>query len=74
MKRYWDDRCKAPYIYDSETGLFISYDDPESIACKADFVVSKKLGGMMCWQTGQDNGDLVQAFIDNKVKFETLKN
>lgn len=74
LKRYWDDRCKAPYIYDSETGLFISYDDPESIACKADFVVSKKLGGMMCWQTGQDNGDLVQAFIDNKVKFETLKN
>ena len=29
---------------------------------------------MMCWQTGQDNGDLVQAFIDNKVKFEALKN
>ena len=74
LKRYWDNQSKAPYIYDSETGLFISYDDTESIACKADYVVSKKLGGMMCWQTGQDNGDLVQAFIDCKVKFEALKN
>ena len=54
LKRYWDDECKVPYIYDSETGLFITYDDPQSIGCKVDYVVSKKLGGLMCWQTGQD--------------------
>lgn len=64
MKRYWDDECKVPYIYDSETGLFITYDDPESIKCKADYVKQKGLGGMMCWQTGQDNGELVKAFKD----------
>jgi len=72
-KRYWDNECKAPYIYDSETGLFISYDDPESIGCKFDYVVSKKLAGIMCWQTGQDNGDLTQAFVDNYSKIQNRK-
>lgn len=64
-KRYWDDECKVPYIYDSETGLFITYDDPEAIYWKAKYVQDKKLAGLMCWQVGQDNGDLVQAFKEN---------
>lgn len=73
-KRYWDNTSKSPYIYDSADGFFVSYDDPESIACKFDYVVSKKLGGIMCWQTGQDNGDLTQAFKDNYYKLESIRN
>ena len=73
MKRYWDDQCKSPYIYDSSNGFFVSYDDPESIGYKFDYVVSKKLGGIMCWQTGQDNGELTQAFKDNYSKLETIR-
>ena len=33
----------------------ISYEDPESIAVKAKYVIQKHLGGMMFWDLGQDD-------------------
>jgi len=59
-KRYYDDKAQAPYIYDGQ--LFISYDDPTSIAHKGYYVRLKGLMGMMCWQYGDDaNGELLRA-------------
>jgi len=33
----------------------ISYEDPESIAAKAKYVIHQNLGGMMFWDLGQDD-------------------
>ena len=33
--RYWDDEAKAPWLFNGST--FISYDDPESMRCKAQY-------------------------------------
>jgi chitinase len=33
----------------------ISYEDPQSIAIKAKYVIQKHLGGMMFWDLGQDD-------------------
>ena len=40
----------------------ISYDDSESIAVKARYVIQKNLGGMMFWDLGQD--DSRSALLD----------
>ncbi len=57
MTRYWDEASKVPWLYDSATGVFISYDDSESIGHKAKFISSKNLGGGMFWELSGDTND-----------------
>jgi chitinase len=60
--RYWDDTAKAPYLWNAQTHAFISYDDPASLALKAQFVKAHRLGGMMYWEQGQDpQGELLDV-------------
>lgn len=54
--RHWDDQAKVPWLYNKETKIMISYEDPESITAKAKYVMQKHLGGMMFWDLGQDDG------------------
>jgi chitinase len=64
--RYWDDSAKAPYLWNASSKTFISYEDPESIKAKADFVKSKKLGGIMYWQQAHDlDQQLLRAIHDS---------
>lgn len=46
--RYWDNDAKAPYLYNGDK--FISYDDEDSIKCKADYVKENDLCGLMYWE------------------------
>ena len=55
--RYWDDRAKAPYLWNSSSRTFISYDDPESIGIKGQYVKAHHLGGMMFWELSEDRND-----------------
>lgn len=57
MTRYWDDTAKVPWLYSEETGIMITYDDPESLAAKAAYVNEKGLGGVMFWETSADTDD-----------------
>jgi len=50
--RYWDEEAKAPYLFNGKT--FLSYDDPESIAYKAEFIKKAGILGMMYWDYGCD--------------------
>lgn len=60
--RYWDDTAKAPYLYNAEKHIFVSYDDPESLAVKCAYVRGRKLGGVMFWEYfGDSDGKLLQA-------------
>jgi chitinase len=60
--RYWDERAQAPYLWNAQTATFVSYDDPQSLVLKAQFVRSHGLGGIMFWEQSQDpNGELVGA-------------
>lgn len=45
--RYWDDAAKAPYLYNAETKVFISYDDLESVGYKAELVSDADCRGVM---------------------------
>jgi chitinase len=58
--RYWDDAAKAPYLYSAEKHIFVSYEDPESLRLKCDYVRSRKLGGVMLWEySGDPDGQLL---------------
>ena len=64
--RYWDERAKAPYLWNAESRTFITYDDPQSIAIKADYVRSNHLGGIMFWELGQDRDDeLLDVIVES---------
>jgi chitinase len=52
---YWDDSAKAPYCYNSNTGIFATFENPRSVSLKAKYVVDKKLFGIMFWQLTEDH-------------------
>jgi chitinase len=53
--RHWDNQVKVPWLYNKQTKIMISYEDRQSIAIKAHYVIQKHLGGMMFWDFGQDD-------------------
>ncbi len=62
--RYWDGAAQAPYLWNAERRIFISYDDPESLALKARYIRDHHLAGAMFWQYNDDpTGALLQALF-----------
>jgi GH18 family chitinase len=59
--RFWDDEAQVPWLYNPAAGIFISYDDPESIAAKAGYVKDKGLGGVMIWELSQGDDEMLDA-------------
>jgi chitinase len=55
--RYWHDQAKVPWLYDSQSQIMVSYDDPQSLKLKAEFVRDNNLGGVMFWELSQDDDD-----------------
>lgn len=65
---FWDDVAKAPYGYNPTANTYITFEDTKSIALKTQYVIDKKLYGIMFWQLTEDknSGGLLQA-IDGVV-------
>ena len=60
--RYWDPAASVPYLYNSQTHVFVSYEDSESLAAKCSYVLNRKLGGVMFWEYfGDDSGKLLDT-------------
>lgn len=60
--RYWDAAASVPYLYNAEKRIFISYEDPESLALKCAYVRRKGLGGIMFWEySGDPTGALLNT-------------
>jgi chitinase len=67
--RFWDETAKAPYLWNPESKVFISYEDEESILCKMEYLKSKGLGGVMFWEYCADRkNELQQAISKGLVK------
>ena len=61
-QRRWDSAAQAPWLWNARLRRFISYDDPQSIAAKADYVKALHLGGIMYWEQSLDpSGELLDA-------------
>ncbi len=55
---HWDDDAKVPYLFNTNTKEWISYDDAKSFKAKIDYVKEHNLGGVMVWQIYQDTDSL----------------
>jgi chitinase len=51
---HWDSISQAPYYYNSDLKLFMTYDNPESVKLKTRYALNQKLGGIMFWELGCD--------------------
>jgi chitinase len=60
--RYWDDSAKVPFLYSADKHIFVSYEDPQSLKEKCQYIRTSKLGGIMFWEYfGDSNGKLLQT-------------
>jgi chitinase len=57
LERFWHDEAQVPWLYDAADDLFITYDDPESMQRKTDYIADKGLGGAMFWELAGDTQD-----------------
>jgi chitinase len=55
LKRHWHAEAKVPWLFDARRGLMISYDDPESLRLRAEYVRQNGLGGVMFWELSADD-------------------
>lgn len=53
--RFWHDEAQVPWLYNPQSGIMITYDDPESLGRKADYVRDHGLGGTMIWELTTDD-------------------
>jgi GH18 family chitinase len=60
-------RALAPWAYNRATGVWITFDDAESLARKADFARERGLGGVMIWELGGDDGRMVRL-LDERLR------
>jgi chitinase len=62
--RYWDSISAVPWLYNEKSGILITYDDPESLTLKAEYVTNHHLGGIMFWSESGDSGDALLDAIN----------
>jgi chitinase len=66
--RYWDAQAFAPYLYNRDTQTFISYEDPESLRKKCEYVIDHKLAGVMFWEYAGDSANTLLDSIDTGLR------
>lgn len=64
--RYFHPQSKVPWLFNGS--IFISYDDPESIRYKTDYIKSNGLSGAMIWELSQDPNRVLLYFLYNSLQ------
>jgi GH18 family chitinase len=55
---HWDDQVKCPYLLGNTINTFVTFDDPVSIAYKAQYVMDNNIGGVIIWEI---TGDYIET-------------
>lgn len=66
-KRYWDRHAKAPYLFNPDTKVFITYDDERSIKLKTKYVKKNNLAGIFFWEYFNDPKENLLNVIDKEI-------
>ena len=64
--RYFHTESKVPWLFNGST--FITYEDEESMAFKAEYIKTKGLGGAMIWELSQDQNNILLGALYNELK------
>jgi chitinase len=68
-KQYWDAKAKAPYLFNPESRIFITYDDERSVKEKCKYVKRHRLAGAMFWEYNSDKKEYLLKIIADKFKY-----
>src|SRR5258705_1943822 len=68
-KQYWDAEAKAPYLFNPEKKIFISYDDERSVKDKCKYVSHHHLAGAMFWEYNSDKKEYLLKVIADKFNY-----
>ncbi|MEI5103821.1 glycosyl hydrolase family 18 protein [Streptomyces sp. PmtG] len=52
--RHWDDTLKASWLWNDDKKVFLTTQDEQDIAAKADYIKDKGAGGAMIWELAGD--------------------
>jgi chitinase len=69
-KQYWDAMARAPYLFNAENNIFISYDDERSVKEKCKYVNKYHLAGAMFWEYSSDKKGYLLKIIADKFKYK----
>ena len=69
-KQYWDTAAMAPYLFNSETNVFISYDRERSVEEKCKYVKKTRLAGAMFWEYNSDKKEYLLKIIADNFKYK----
>ena len=68
-KKYWDATAKAPYLFNQDNKIFISYDDERSVKAECKYVKRYHLAGAMFWEYSSDKKEYLLKTIANEFKY-----
>ena len=57
----YDEAAEAPYVFNSSTGVLITYDNQRSTRAKGQYVRDLGLAGLFSWEIDADNGRILNA-------------
>ncbi|KAJ1919251.1 hypothetical protein H4219_002103 [Mycoemilia scoparia] len=63
---YWDNLAKAPYLYNANERVMITFDDINSVGWKMHYICTQQLGGVMIWELNQDRADVL---LDRMIQY-----
>jgi len=67
----WDNSASAPYLWNPDSLVFISYETKESIGLKVDYIKEYGLGGAMFWEYSLDyEGQLLEKLYNKLHKHQ----
>ena len=72
-KEYWDPAAKAPYLFNEDKKIFISYDNERSVKEKCKYVKRHHLAGAMFWEYNSDKKEYLLKVIADKFKYVKRK-
>jgi len=68
FRYYRDTAAAAPYLFNTSTRQFISYDDEWSVKNKCDYVTKKGMAGVMFWEYSDDRKEYLLNEINKDLK------
>jgi chitinase len=69
FRRYWDNAARAPYLFNPDRRIFISYDDEKSVKEKCKYVKRHHLAGAMFWEYFSDRKEYLLKVIASRFKY-----
>ena len=62
--RFWDPVAQVPYLYSATARRMVTFEDPESVGIKMNYVNQTGLGGVMFWELSEDETTAERSLLE----------